>query len=114
MLGDMACIREVRGELDRFNVSEVRTVIDDLIERGETHIVLNLRDLRFIDSGGLTFLLDMRERLPRLGGEMVISSPSKLFRSTISAIKADELFRIFPDDDAALAYFESDRGQRFI
>ena len=110
----MVSVRAVRGELDRFNVTDVRSVIDGLIEGGETRIVLNLCELRFIDSGGLTFLMDMRERLPKLGGEMVISSPSKLFRSTISALNAEEIFRIFPDDDAAVAYFDSDRGKRLI
>jgi len=114
MLEAMASIRVLRGELDRFNVTEVRSAIDALIEGGEKSIVLNLEDLRFIDSGGLSFLLDMRERLPKLGGEMVISNPSKLFRSTISALKADQIFRIFQDDDSTLAYFDSDRGKRLI
>lgn len=114
MLDAMVCIRALRGELDRFNVTEVRSAIDALIEGGERNVVLNLEGLRFIDSGGISFLMDMRERLPRLGGEMVISSPSKLFQSTITAIKADEMFRIFPDDDAAVAYFDSDRGKRLI
>lgn len=114
MLKLMVSVRALRGELDRFNVIELRSAIDALIEKGERRIVLNLEDLRFIDSGGLSFLMDMRERLPKLGGEMVISNPSKLFQSTIHALKADEIFRIFPDDESARAYFDSDRGKRLI
>jgi len=100
----MTTIRRITGELDRFNVDEVRAPVDAAIKGGETRVIFNLKGLKFIDSGGLSYLMDMRTRLPALGGEFVISEPSQLFRSTVSALKAEELFRIFPSDDEAQRY----------
>jgi anti-anti-sigma factor len=48
----------VEGELDLASVSAVRTALDELLAAGWRNIVLDLRELTFIDSTGLSLLLD--------------------------------------------------------
>jgi anti-anti-sigma factor len=47
----------VRGELDIDSVDAVQTALDELRAAGWEQIVLDLRELSFIDSSGLSLLL---------------------------------------------------------
>jgi hypothetical protein len=48
----------------------------------------------------------MQKRLTGLGGELVLSEPSKFFRTTIKALGLDQVFRIYPNDQEAVKYFQ--------
>ena len=97
----MTTIRRITGDLDRFNVADVRADVDAVIEGGEIRVIFNLKELKFIDSGGLSYLMDMARRMPAMGGAFVISEPSTLFRSTVTALQAGELFHVFATDEEA-------------
>ena len=103
----MTTIRRITGDLDRFNVADVRDEVEAVIEGGETRLIFNLNGLKFIDSGGLSFLMDLARRLPAMGGGFAISEPSTLFRSTVSALKAEELFPVFATDEEAERFLGS-------
>jgi anti-anti-sigma factor len=55
---------EVRGELDMASVDALREALDELRGAGWNSVVLDLRELTFIDSSGLALLLHA-ERLAR-------------------------------------------------
>jgi len=50
---------EVRGELDLETVDAVRREVEELRDRGVRSIVLDLRELAFMDSSGLRLLLQL-------------------------------------------------------
>jgi anti-sigma B factor antagonist len=51
-----------RGELDLATVDELQAVLDSLVSRGFTAIVLDLRALDFMDSAGLRLVLGQTAR----------------------------------------------------
>jgi anti-anti-sigma factor len=57
----------LRGELDLERVGVVQEALDDLYAVGWQSVVLDLRDLTFIDSTGLSLLLEV-ERASRAAG----------------------------------------------
>jgi anti-sigma B factor antagonist len=52
-----------RGDLDLATVDEVRTAVDDLVAQGFGAVVLDLRELTFIDSSGLRMVVGQTRRV---------------------------------------------------
>ncbi|MHC4493720.1 MAG: STAS domain-containing protein [Planctomycetota bacterium] len=99
------------GEFDAFNLPQVGEKIDALIQKGSTHLVFNLRLLKFINSSALGYLIKTAKRLKELDGELVLSEPSKFFQTTIKTLGIDRIFRIYPDDQEAVKYFHAHEAE---
>jgi anti-sigma B factor antagonist len=63
---------ELRGDLDIAGAGAVREVLDDLHAAGWDTIVMDLRGLRFIDSTGLSLLLEADRAARRRGAVLAI------------------------------------------
>src|SRR5210317_239319 len=94
-----------KGEFDAFNLPTISEKLDALIQTGCTRLVFNLRRLKFINSSALGYLIKTSKRLVELEGELVLSEPSKFFKSTITTLGIDQIFKIFPTDEEAVKYF---------
>ena len=71
----------IEGDLDLDVAPTVRTRLGDLVEGGATTIVVDLLEVRFIDSAGLSALIAVRNALKATRGELVLvaeSPPLKL------------------------------------
>jgi anti-anti-sigma factor len=71
-------IVEVSGELDLASVGKLRETLDELRGHGWEHIVIDLREVTFIDSTGLSLLLNAERSARRPGASFAIldSSPA--------------------------------------
>ena len=96
-------ILALAGEFDAFHLPVASGAIEQLIHRGSTRLVLNLREMRFITSAPLGYLLETAHLVKELGGELVISDPSEHFRNTTKTLGIDQIFRIFPNEDEAVS-----------
>jgi len=92
------------GEFDAANVPSTIEETDGLIE-GCVKLVFNFRELTFIDSSGLGYLLKTMKVLRDRNGELVCSEPAKCFRNIIDVYGVGRVFKIFATDRAALAHF---------
>ncbi|MBN1798428.1 MAG: STAS domain-containing protein [Spirochaetales bacterium] len=52
-----AIILEIRGELDMYNSSKLKTTVKSLWKKGRTPLIFDLKDLFFIDSSGIGVLI---------------------------------------------------------
>lgn len=65
----------LKGELDHHTTGLIRAQLEEKInQEGITHLILNLKDLSFMDSSGLGVLLGRYKQLAAKQGEMVICS----------------------------------------
>lgn len=65
----------VRGEIDMATAPQLRDLLERLVSAGSRRIVLDCRELEFLDSSGIGVLVAARNRMGD-GGELVIDSPS--------------------------------------
>ena len=79
--GDETTVR-LSGELDISTAAELERVLGDLsVSDGPARIVMDLRDLRFMDSTGLRLLVTADLRLRREGRELaLIPGPESVHR----------------------------------
>ena len=73
--------------------------------RTNRHIVLNLRDLTFLDSSGIGALVEIFTSAQRSGGCLKLANMSKHIRDALSITKLILVFEVFPDEFAAAASF---------
>ena len=101
----------VAGEIHVSTAPEFSRLLTAAIGRGKTQVVLDLGDVEFIDSTGLSVLLNGLRRVTRRGGRMAIvcSNPTVLRLFVITRL--DSTFTIVGSRRAALeAVREDDAG----
>jgi anti-sigma B factor antagonist len=87
---------EVRllGELDMSTASQLRDELVRLATDGATMVTVDLSDLAFIDSTGLSVLITGLKRLRQHGGDMALRSPSPGTRKVLEITGLTEVFAI--------------------
>jgi anti-sigma B factor antagonist len=70
------------------------------------HMVINLSGVGFIDSSGLSMLVKGLKRCRQNGGELHLSQLQQAVFIILELTRLDKAFKIFPDDDAAIAAFK--------
>jgi anti-sigma B factor antagonist len=78
--GDRVVVR-VLGELDFGVAPQVAAAVDELLDVGFTRIVIDLRDLSFLDSAGVHTLVSARRSADRRGSVLsVVRGPREVQR----------------------------------
>jgi anti-sigma B factor antagonist len=82
----------------------LREQVKGLLPRNQ-QIVLNLRDLTFMDSSGMGALIELFTSAQRTGGCLKLASVSRHIRDALTLTKLILVFEVFPDELAAVASF---------
>ena len=102
------------GELDIASLPQLRECFDDLASQGVIHIVLDFRNLSFIDSIGIGLLVRERTRLVAAGGTFSIRNvrprAMQIFEMT-ALIEPLSVTGIGGDADAGPLEMPSGRGR---
>lgn len=98
---------EAHGDIDHNNCGSVEAALCDALDAGNTVVLLDLRDVTYIDSGGLSVLLSGVRRLRDKGWLGVVGPNTNVRRLLeIVGLLVDPNFRVFAgleDAEAALA-----------
>ena len=95
----------LEGSFETDSLPTFSEVAEALVAEGGRNICLNFRDVSFINSTALGYLVDVGKRLKALDGELVFSQPSKYFSDTFRTLELHHLFELFESDRDAVAYF---------
>ena len=68
------------GEIDLVCAAEAQDTIKREVARGARRIVLDLADLRFLDTSGASAILQMREKAEQIGVDILVADTSALER----------------------------------
>ena len=93
------------GEFDALDMPSVREAMEGTVDDGCQSLVFNFRELTFIDSTWIGYVLHTARELKARGGELVLSEPSPFFTRVGSVLGVDKILPMFPDDQAALDHF---------
>ena len=59
-------ILDISGEIDLYNAPEIKDIINKLIEQKRYNVVINLKDVTYIDSSGIGALISSLSNLKNL------------------------------------------------
>ena len=85
----------VRGEIDMATAPQLRELLDELITAGSRRIVLDCRELAFLDSSGIGVLIAARNRLGD-DGEIIVNSPPAHVRKVLEITGVAEHLSVVP------------------
>jgi anti-sigma B factor antagonist len=83
----------------------VRTAVRQLLEQGYRNILLNLRDVRHIDSCGVGELMSCYTSASKLGGQLKLMHLSKNVHNLLQITKLYTIFEVPEDEPTAIASF---------
>lgn len=88
-------IKEER--IDAHNSAELKGTILRLIEQGEINIIVQLEQVRFIDSSGLGALLSGHKNAAAKSGKLVITNLQQQVLSMFELTRLNRIFEIYAD-----------------
>jgi anti-anti-sigma factor len=91
--------------LNAEHVPAARAASDECFGKGQPQIVVNLASIPLVDSVGLEFLLELRDRTVRCGGAVQLAEPKVLCRDILQATGVAGEFAIFDQLSAAVGSF---------
>jgi len=83
----------------------LQAVIRDFATRGQKNIVLNLREVAYIDSSGIGDLVGSATTLRKHGGDLKIVNPSMVVQKLLHVTRVDTVIDVKPDETSALEAF---------
>jgi anti-sigma B factor antagonist len=104
---DQVKLIKLRGKL-HLGPALYRTneTIKDLLNAGESRLVLDLEEVPMIDSSGIGLLVRHLTMAKQRGGSLKLLKPSKFAQQTLKLVRVLNLFEVFDDQQLAIASFQ--------
>ncbi len=94
------------GRLDAYAAPELKQELEGLIEEGAVKLVLDLKNVEFMDSAGMAVLVSALKRTRSAAGDVVLTQPQSADTMRILTLtKLDRVFKIFEEASEAVKAF---------
>jgi anti-anti-sigma factor len=103
-------IFDIEGEIRRSDVTDVtlHQLVKDQLDVGKRNILLNFKDVKFIDSFGVGEILASYISTHNLGGKLKIAKISKKLYLVFQVTMLTKVLEIFDEEELALNSFMGD------
>jgi anti-sigma B factor antagonist len=96
------------GEIiDKIQAAEFVEACNKLAASGKNRFILELSELRYMNSSGLNVLVNVLTRARNTGGEVVVCNLSKKVKDLLVITKLDTIFHILPTVEDAITKLNS-------
>lgn len=83
------------GELvDRAQADSLLREIEDKVTTGENKFLLNLADLKYLNSSGLNIMINILTKARKAGGDVAICNVNKKVRELLVITKLNSVFNV--------------------
>ena len=103
----------VGGEIDAFSAPRLREWLEAEINAGHTHLVVDLEDVGFMDSSGLSALIGGLAAARSRNGSLSLAGPGERILKVLTITGLTDVFEIFSSVDAACEASDGVTSQRF-
>jgi anti-sigma B factor antagonist len=106
-VGDVTVVNFVDKKiLDEQNIQIIGEQLFDLVDnQGKKKLLLNFGNVEFLSSAALGKLITLNKKSQTSGGKLVMCKIAKEIMEVFEITKLDKLFKIYPDEQAALQAF---------
>src|SRR5690242_9202105 len=103
---DIVIIYVNEERLDAHNSGELKIEVQKLFEQGRKNMLIDLKDVRFIDSSGLGALVSGFKNAISHQGNLKLSTLQSQVRSMFELTRLHRVFEIFPSSVEAVENFQ--------
>src|ERR1700687_5867154 len=102
MNGAPACsVVDLNGEIDVYTSPKVKETISDLIDKGHYTLIINLENVRYIDSTGLGVLIGGLKRVREHSGTVHLVCTNPQIKKIFDITGLVKIFGIYDDEAEA-------------
>lgn len=95
---------KLSGELiDKNQANDLMKSVEELLEAGKNKLIIDLSDLKYMNSSGLNVLIQLLTKTRTNGGESVIYNVNKKVNDLLVITKLNTLFKVAEDKQNALS-----------
>jgi len=100
---DKATILDISGNIDLAHSTEVRrAVLLEFKENRTPRVILNLRDVNYIDSSGVASLVEGLKASRDVGSRLILFGLSPIAHEVLQLSRLLKIFEIYDTEDKAL------------
>ncbi|HEX5927525.1 MAG TPA: STAS domain-containing protein [Baekduia sp.] len=110
VVDDRATIVAVEGEIHVSTAPQFSAMLSATVDGGRTSLVLDLTDVMFIDSTGLSVLLSALRQVTHAGGQMAVVCSNPTVLRLFEITRLDTTFDIHTELEPALATVQAAAG----
>lgn len=96
----------LNGRFEAQNSADVREMIKKATDKAPANVVVNLKDVTFIDSSGLAVLVQGMKLAKKAGGKLGLCKLQQKVRIIFELTRLDKVFDIHPDESSAVSAFK--------
>ncbi len=103
------CGIDIVGFHGRLSAADAGSVSDELhriLETGGKNISIDMAELDFVDSSGLSVLISTLKFARRDGGDMVLMNVNSRIMALLELTRLNEIIDIFEDQDSLIRAFQ--------
>lgn len=104
---DNVDIVELGGRLVMADAAQARSELLAVVRRGTGRLVVDLSDVGFVDSSGLSVLIAAFKAIEEQSGKMVLAGLSPEIQALLELTRLNEIFLVFADAERAVEYLVS-------
>lgn len=93
----------LEGEIDLHVSPRIAATLTAAVKSKPAHLVVDLSGVTYIDSSGLAVLIEAMQSVEKYGGKFALAGLRENVRPIFEIARLDQVFRIFPDTETALA-----------
>jgi len=93
------CIIALIGELNLYNVGEVRRRISEEVTPDTASVVVDFKDLIHIDSSGIGLMAQLKKQYATEKGNFALMQPNKAVMDVLTITSLDNFFLILRSED---------------
>jgi anti-sigma B factor antagonist len=93
----------LEGEIDLHVSPGIAASLQEMVKPKPPQLVVDLSRVTYIDSSGLAVLIEAMQNVAAYGGKFALAGLQEGVRPIFEIARLDQVFRIFPDVDAAQA-----------
>lgn len=98
-------ILDISGEIDLYNAPEIKDIINKLIEQKKYNVIINLKEVTYIDSSGIGALISSLSNLRKYQGGLKIINVFASVKKVFELTKLTSFFEIYDSEDEALSSY---------
>ena len=91
----------LKGEFDTFYCHDLIDAVEEQIERGVNHLILDMHLVKFINSTALGAVIKLHKRCRAEDGDLVVAQPSPFVRDVMTKVGIDKLIDLHKDEGEA-------------
>ena len=81
--------------------------LDHVLRNEKANVVIDFSRINYIDSTGVGELIGYLSKFSDERRQVLLVNPSQRILKLLRVVRLDKIFKIFPDEDSAIAYAES-------